>query len=28
MPAMQGSDGSQVRALVEQLKKFQKARPF
>jgi hypothetical protein len=28
MPAMQGSDGAQVRALVEQLKKFQKARPF
>jgi hypothetical protein len=26
MPAMQGSDGSQVRALVEQLKKFQKAK--
>ena len=29
MPAMQGSDGTQVRTLVEQLKNFQKAkRPF
>ena len=27
MPAMQGKDGEQIRGLVEQLKKFQKAKP-
>ena len=27
MPSMQGQDGEQIRALVEQLKKFQKAKP-
>jgi hypothetical protein len=26
MPANQGKDGGQIRALVEQLKKFQKAK--
>jgi hypothetical protein len=26
MPSMQGQDGGQLRALVEQLKKFQKAK--
>jgi len=28
MPAMQGMNGTQVRALVEQLKKFQNTKPF
>jgi hypothetical protein len=27
MPSMQGQDGEQIRNLVEQLKKFQKAKP-
>jgi len=28
MPAMQGMNGTQVRALVEQLKKLQNTKPF